>query len=68
MQFTELRRVTYRCWQNLAEFNGAIVQPKLFKAELSQFGDPRRIEPGAKPMHPSGHAQFTIVAAMSEPS
>ncbi|MDY6786132.1 MAG: hypothetical protein SW833_26900 [Cyanobacteriota bacterium] len=41
MKLPQLKQQVYDCWESLSTFNGAIVQPDNFKAEVRKFGDLR---------------------------
>lgn len=41
MKMQSLKDATYRAWENLSRFNGAVVQPQTFKPEMRQYGDLR---------------------------
>ncbi|MGB3493875.1 MAG: hypothetical protein WBA57_14190 [Elainellaceae cyanobacterium] len=41
MKMQQLKDATYRAWENLSRFNGAVVQPQTFKPEMRCFGDLR---------------------------
>jgi hypothetical protein len=43
LKLADLKHRVYQCWENLSSFNGALVQPEQFKADVrKQFGDLRR--------------------------
>lgn len=41
MKMQQLKDATYRAWENLSRFNGAVVQPETFKPEMRRWGDLR---------------------------
>ena len=41
MKLVQLKQETYKCWQRLSTFNGAVVQPENFRTEVRNFGDLR---------------------------
>jgi hypothetical protein len=42
LKLADLKQQVYQCWTHLSEFNGALVQPENFQAEVrQQFGDLR---------------------------
>lgn len=41
MKMQSLKDATYRAWENLSRYNGAVVQPQTFKPEMRRYGDLR---------------------------
>lgn len=42
MRLQDLKRQTYEEWERRCWYNGAVIQPKLFKGEIRSYGDLRR--------------------------